>query len=71
MGIVGSVIAAFYYLRIIKTMYIDDPAPKFEGRPGLVESGLVFVSAAAISPLGMLGLAWLGSWTLLAARSLF
>jgi NADH-quinone oxidoreductase subunit N len=70
-GIVGSVIAAFYYLRIVKVMYIDDPAPKFEGRPGLVESGLLALSAAAISPIGMLGLAWLGSWTLLAARSLF
>ncbi len=70
-GIVASVIGAYYYLRIIKTMYFDDPAPAFVGRPGLVEGGLIFVTAAAISPLGMLTMPWLTAWTTLAARSLF
>ncbi len=70
-GIVGSVIGAYYYLRIVKTMYFDDPAPAFEGKPGLVEGLLIFVTAAAISPLGMLAMPWLGAWTALAAKSLF
>ena len=30
-GVVTSVIAAFYYLRVIKVMFFDDPAEKFEG----------------------------------------
>jgi NADH-quinone oxidoreductase subunit N len=70
-GIVASVIGAYYYLRIVKTMYFDAPAPAFEGRAGPVEGGLIFVTAAAISPLGMLAMPWLSAWTLLAARSLF
>ena len=29
-GIVASVVSAFYYLRIIKVMYFDAPAPAFQ-----------------------------------------
>ena len=29
-GLIASVVAAFYYLRIIKVMYFDDPAEPFE-----------------------------------------
>jgi NADH-quinone oxidoreductase subunit N len=29
-GVLASVVGAFYYLRIIKIMYFDDPAPGFE-----------------------------------------
>ena len=29
-GILASVISAFYYLRIIKVIYFDDPADKFD-----------------------------------------
>ena len=28
-GIATSVISAFYYLKIVKTMYFDDPAPAY------------------------------------------
>jgi NADH-quinone oxidoreductase subunit N len=35
-GVVTSVVGAFYYLAIIKTMYFDDPAPAFEPMPGKV-----------------------------------
>ena len=71
LGIVGSVPGAYYYLRIVKTMYFDDAAPAFEGKPGLIEGGLIVLSAAAISPIGMLGLSWLLGWTNLAASALF
>ncbi|HEY4343264.1 MAG TPA: NADH-quinone oxidoreductase subunit NuoN [Parvibaculum sp.] len=30
-GVLASVVGAFYYLRIVKIMYFDDPAPAFEG----------------------------------------
>jgi NADH-quinone oxidoreductase subunit N len=71
LGIVGSVPGAFYYLSIIKRMYFDEPAPKYEGKPGLVEGGLLLVSAVAISPVGMFALPCLIAWTGLAAKSLF
>lgn len=33
-GIIASVVGAFYYLRIIKIIYFDDPADEFEPMPG-------------------------------------
>ncbi len=69
-GIAASVIGAFYYLSIVKTMYFDEPGPAFEGRPGPVEGALIFVSATAIA-LGMLLIPWLSGWSALAAKSLF
>ena len=32
-GVVASVVGAFYYLRIVKIMYFDDPATSFEPMP--------------------------------------
>jgi NADH-quinone oxidoreductase subunit N len=29
-GVLTSVIGAYYYLAIVKTMYFDEPAPQFE-----------------------------------------
>ena len=29
LGVVASVVGAYYYLRIVKVMYMDDPAPAF------------------------------------------
>jgi NADH-quinone oxidoreductase subunit N len=69
-GFVASVIGAYYYLRIIKVMYFDDPAPEY-GRGDPVEGGLIAVAAVAISPAGWLLLMPLAGWTLHAARSLF
>lgn len=70
-GIVASVIGAYYYLRIVKTMYFDDPAPAFAGKPGAVEGGLIALTAAFISPLGYLLIPALGAWSMAAARALF
>ncbi|WP_018698213.1 NADH-quinone oxidoreductase subunit NuoN [Amorphus coralli] len=33
-GVLASVVGAFYYLRIIKLMYFDEPAEEFEPMPG-------------------------------------
>ena len=53
-GVIASVIAAYYYLRVVKTLYFDDPGVPVAGRQSL--AGGVVITAAALfcSPLGML-----------------
>ncbi len=34
LGVLASVVGAYYYLLIVKTMYFDEPAPGFEPMPG-------------------------------------
>lgn len=71
-GVVASVIGAYYYLRIIKTMFFDEPAGAWanaEMEP--VESGLIALSALFVSPVGYLAIPLLGAWSLAAARALF
>jgi NADH-quinone oxidoreductase subunit N len=36
-GVVASVVGAYYYLRIVKIMYFDDPAEKFDAMDGEVK----------------------------------
>ena len=69
-GIAASVIGAYYYLRVVKTMYFDEPAAPF-GRGDTLEGGLIAVAAVAISPLGYLAIPALTAWTLTGARALF
>ena len=74
-GAVGSVIGAYYYLRVIKVMYFDEPAEAF-GRPprGLqsdLESGLIAAAAVFVSVPGYLAISPLSDASLAAARSLF
>jgi len=71
LGIAASVIGAFYYLKIVKTMYFDEPAPEFAPRESVVEGGLIAVAAVAISPLGYLAIPVLGAASLVAAKALF
>ncbi|TPG22659.1 NADH-quinone oxidoreductase subunit NuoN [Sphingomonas koreensis] len=70
-GIAASVIGAYYYLRIVKTMYFDDPAPAFAKGDSMVEGGLIAVAALFISPLGYLTIPLIGGWALVAAKALF
>ncbi len=35
-GVLTSVVASYYYMRIVKVMYFDAPAPSFDRRPGAV-----------------------------------
>ncbi len=44
----GSVVGAYYYLKIIKTMYFDDPAPAYAPAHSYAESGVVAVSAVLL-----------------------
>ena len=70
-GAVGSVIGAYYYLRVIKVMYFDEPAPALAPGEGRVENGLIAAAAVAISPLGYLTIPFLSGATLAAAKALF
>jgi NADH-quinone oxidoreductase subunit N len=70
-GFVASVIGTYYYLRVIKVMYFDDPAPEFQRGGSVVEGGLITVAAVFVSPVGWLLLAPLGIWTMTAAKALF
>ena len=51
-GILGTVIGAYYYLRVVKIMYFDDPAAPYARVRAPVEGMLMFVAALAVSPLG-------------------
>jgi NADH-quinone oxidoreductase subunit N len=47
-GVVASVVGAFYYLRIVKVMYFDEPVGAFD-RPIAVELKAVLVVAALVT----------------------
>ncbi|PCD03988.1 NADH-quinone oxidoreductase subunit NuoN [Sphingomonas spermidinifaciens] len=70
-GIAASVIGAYYYLRIVKTMYFDEAAPAFAPSESVVEKGLIAASAVFISPAGYLLIPALSAASLTAARALF
>jgi NADH-quinone oxidoreductase subunit N len=69
LGLVASVVAAFYYLRLIKLMWFDpspgltDPAPR--------DAQWVAYAAAAFSfPLVLFAIGWLDGFAATAARAL-
>jgi NADH-quinone oxidoreductase subunit N len=72
-GAVGSVVGAYYYLKIIKTMYFDPPANEIVGRDAssTLDYGLIAVAALVISPLGYLLIKPLAPVTAAAAGALF
>jgi NADH-quinone oxidoreductase subunit N len=70
-GIATSVIGAYYYLKIVKTMYFDDPATAYGPSESRLEGGLITLSALAVSPLGYLAIGPLGIASGAAAQALF
>ena len=70
-GIAASTIGAYYYLKIVKTMYFDAPAPEYGRSDSPLEGGLIAAAALFVSPLGYLLIPALGAWSLAAARTLF
>lgn len=71
LGIAASVIGAFYYLKVVKVMYFDEPAGKAVGRSDLAHGVLLGLTGLFISPLGYLLTKWLGALSDSAAASLF
>ena len=70
-GIAASVIGAFYYIKIVKILYFDEPAMKAVGKSDWMHQALLALSALVISPLGYLLTVWLGGFANSAAAALF
>ena len=67
-GLVLSVAAAFYYLRIIKTMWFDPPEGQTDAPP--LDARMIAIGSAAFSlPLVMPALALLDPLALAAAKA--
>jgi NADH-quinone oxidoreductase subunit N len=52
-GVIMSVVGAFYYLRIIKLMFFDDPIDTSEVRPATDVSAALAINGAAVVALGI------------------
>lgn len=70
-GIAASVIGAFYYIKVVKIIYFDDPADDIAPTGHKTENGLIAVLALAVSPLGYLAIPLLAPVTASAAQALF
>ena len=70
-GILGTVIGAYYYLRIVKIMYFDAPAEPLSKPHAPLERLLIALFALVVSPLGYLLIGPLGALTDRAAGSIF
>ena len=70
-GIATSVIGAFYYIKIVKIMYFDEPAPAFERTREPVGAALIAIAALIVSPIGYFLIAPLNTLSVNAASSLF
>ncbi len=69
-GIAASVIGAYYYLRVIKTMYFDAPAAPFRPVQSYVEASVILVSSVVLV-VGYLLIPALGNASAAAAKALF
>ena len=70
-AIVGTVVGAYYYLRIVKVMYMDEAAPAFARVRQPVQGALIFLCALTVSPVGYLLIGPLQSLSDRAAVSIF
>jgi NADH-quinone oxidoreductase subunit N len=71
LGIVASVIGAFYYLKVIKVMYFDEPAEPIATADDPVLAWAGGALALSVSPLGYLAIPALSIVTAQAAKALF
>jgi len=69
-GIAASVISAFYYLKVIKVIYLDTPTGKFSTERNAFDYGIITVCAAVVV-VGYLFNPLLGEASAAAAASLF
>lgn len=70
-GIAASVIGAFYYLKVVKTMYFDESGDSIEAADDKVLSWTGGALGLVVSPLGYLAIPLLGAVTAQAAGALF
>ena len=69
-GIAASVIGAFYYLKVIKTIYFDEPAAAYEAKGGVIEN-IILTACAVVIVFGYLLNPALDAVSAAAAASLF
>lgn len=69
-GIAASVIGAFYYIKIVKVMYFDEPANVATAKPDAASWAVLLLCAVLVSPVGYLLTPWLGAWADKAAAAL-
>lgn len=69
LGVLASVVGAYYYLRIVKIIYFDEPAPAFEGELG---TGLntILIGASIFTIFFVAGAAPLIAAATMAAKAL-
>ncbi len=53
-GVLASVVGAFYYIRVIKIMFFDDPAPAFDNAQSRSISMVIGISAVLNSPVSFI-----------------
>jgi NADH-quinone oxidoreductase subunit N len=70
-GFIASVVAAFYYLRLIKIMYFDEADVVLASEGSSVNGAMIAACAIFCSPLGMLAISPLAAATARAAAALF
>jgi NADH-quinone oxidoreductase subunit N len=70
-AIVGTVIGAYYYLKIVKVMYMDEPGEPYARANQPLQGALILVFALFVSPLGYLLIGPISALTDRAAGSLF
>jgi NADH-quinone oxidoreductase subunit N len=70
-GIVGTVVGAYYYLKIVKVMYFDAPGAPYARLRQPLQGALILLAALIVSPLGYLLIGPLRDVTDRAAGTLF
>jgi NADH-quinone oxidoreductase subunit N len=70
-AILGTVVGAYYYLRIVKVMYFDEPAAAYGRVREPVQGLLILIAALIVSPFGYLLIGPLQALTDKAAGSIF
>ncbi len=71
LGITASVIGAFYYLKVVKVMYFDEPVDVVKGESDIWHKAILTLACLFISPLGYLLTSWLGETAGKATTALF
>ena len=69
-GVITSVVGAYYYLRIVKVIYFDAPAAAFAPSESRVNTAMLGAAALFCSPLGMFALTPMVAAATRAAQSL-
>ena len=70
-GILGTVVGAYYYLKVVKILYFDTPGAPLGRVRAPLEGALIALAAVFVSPLGYLLIGPISSLTGNAASSLF